>query len=73
MKNDIPLLKRLGAVPFWRGQDRFLPSLEAMYRRAGERAAAALERTRRPFSVTAAAVSSQEDSMERIIIACLPR
>lgn len=46
MKNDIPLLKRLGAVPFWRGQDRFLPSLETMYRRAGERAAAALESTR---------------------------
>ncbi len=48
MKNDIPLLKRLGSVPFWRGQDRFLPSLEAMYRRAEERATAALERTRRP-------------------------
>ncbi len=48
MKNDIPLLKRLGSVPFWRGQDRFLPSLEAMYRRAGERAAAALESSRRP-------------------------
>ena len=47
MKNETPLLKRLGAVPFWRGRERFIPSLEAIYRRAAERAGAVLERDRK--------------------------
>ena len=47
MKGEAPILQRLGAVPFWRGRDRFQPSLEAIYRRAAEHASAALEADRR--------------------------
>ena len=38
MKIETPLLKRLGPVPFWRGETRCLDVLEPMYRRAMERA-----------------------------------
>jgi len=34
MKIDTPVLKRLGPVPFWRGENRCLDALETMYRRA---------------------------------------
>lgn len=34
MKIETPVLKRLGPVPFWRGESRCLDSLETMYRRA---------------------------------------
>jgi hypothetical protein len=37
MKIETPLLKRLGPVPFWRGETRCLDVLEPMYRRAMER------------------------------------
>lgn len=46
MKAETPILQRLGPVPFWRGSDRFQPSLGAMYRRAAEHASAALEADR---------------------------
>ncbi|MBP5510800.1 MAG: SWIM zinc finger family protein [Kiritimatiellae bacterium] len=36
-----PLLARLGPLPFWRGQERFLPSLETVYARAAPRGLAA--------------------------------
>jgi hypothetical protein len=29
-----PLIQRLGALPFWRGEERFAPSMEAVYSRA---------------------------------------
>jgi len=32
-----PLIHRLGALPFWRGQDRFIESLEHLYDRAAAR------------------------------------
>ena len=32
-----PLLRRLGALPFWRGQERFLDTLEHLYARAATR------------------------------------
>lgn len=38
MKIETPILKRLGPVPFWRGRDRCLDTLEAVYRRAAEKA-----------------------------------
>ncbi len=38
MKIETPILKRLGPVPFWRGEKKCLDSLEVMYRRAIERA-----------------------------------
>jgi len=38
MKPESAVLKRLGPVPFWRGERRFLDSLEEMYRRAQEAA-----------------------------------
>ena len=42
MKNDFPVLKRLGPVPFWRGERKCLETLEAIYRRAAEKAATRL-------------------------------
>lgn len=42
MKTETPILKRLGPVPFWRGSEKVAPTLEAMYRRAAERARRAL-------------------------------
>lgn len=38
MKIETPILKRLGPVPFWRGERKCLDSLEVMYRKAIERA-----------------------------------
>ena len=34
MKVDTPILKRLGPVPFWRGEGRCLDELEKIYRKA---------------------------------------
>lgn len=39
MKIETPVLRRLGPVPFWRGETKCLDELERIYRRA--RAAAA--------------------------------
>lgn len=36
MKIETPILKRLGPVPFWRGEKKCLDVLEAIYRRAIE-------------------------------------
>lgn len=38
MKVETPIVKRLGPIPFWRGHERCLDALEAIYRRAGEQA-----------------------------------
>lgn len=38
MKIETPILKRLGPVPFWRGEGRCLEELEKIYRRAMENA-----------------------------------
>lgn len=38
MKIETPLLKRLGPIPFWRGHERCLDSLETIYKRASEKA-----------------------------------
>jgi uncharacterized Zn finger protein len=35
-----PLLMRLGAIPFWRGQERFLDTLDILYQRAYTRSKA---------------------------------
>ena len=42
MKIETPVLKRLGPVPFWRGESRCLDALETAYRRATAAAEAAL-------------------------------
>jgi len=34
MKIETPILKRLGPVPFWRGEGRCLDELEKMYKKA---------------------------------------
>ena len=44
MKIETPILKRLGPIPFWRGEKRCLDSLETIYRRAMESAQSALTR-----------------------------
>jgi len=38
MKIETPVLKRLGPVPFWRGEKKCLDELERIYRRAIEHA-----------------------------------
>ena len=38
MKSESAVLKRLGPVPFWRGERKCLDLLSEMYRRAMERA-----------------------------------
>ena len=42
MKIKTPILRRLGPVPFWRGEKRCLDALERIYSRAAEKASAAL-------------------------------
>ena len=43
-KGRCPVLKRLGAIPFWRGEEKCLPALEAIYRKAMTKAEEALRR-----------------------------
>lgn len=40
MKVETPILRRLGPVPFWRGETKCLDELERIYRRARTAAAA---------------------------------
>lgn len=42
MKIETPILRRLGPVPFWRGEQKCLDELERMYRRAAAHAEAML-------------------------------
>ena len=44
MKSESAVLKRLGPVPFWRGERKCLDLLSEMYRRAMERAQATVRR-----------------------------
>ncbi len=39
MKIETPILRRLGPVPFWRGETKCLDELERIYRRARTAAA----------------------------------
>ena len=47
MKIETPVLKRLGPVPFWRGEAKCLEALEKIYRRAMAAASERLGRTDR--------------------------
>lgn len=38
------VVKRLGAIPFWRGEEKCQAALEGMYRKAMAKAAEALKR-----------------------------
>lgn len=38
MKDTFPILKRLGPIPFWRGQAKCIGELDKMYSRASEKA-----------------------------------
>ncbi len=42
MKIETPILRRLGPVPFWRGEQKCLDELERIYRRAAAHAEAVL-------------------------------
>lgn len=44
MKIETPILKKLGPIPFWRGSEKCLDSLERMYRRAMERSRGVLQK-----------------------------
>lgn len=46
MKIETPILKRLGPVPFWRGERRCLEQLEEIYRRVAEKTAEKTEKAR---------------------------
>lgn len=43
MKIDSPVLKRLGSVPFWRGEKKCLAELNRIYTKAKEAAKAKIE------------------------------
>lgn len=43
MKIETPILMRLGPVPFWRGREKCLDTLEEIYRRARERSGRLLD------------------------------
>ena len=45
MKIETPILKRLGPIPFWRGERKCLDSLELAYKRAMDAAKDAILRT----------------------------
>lgn len=45
MKIETPILRRLGPVPFWRGETKCLDELERVYRRARTSAAERIGRT----------------------------
>ena len=61
MKIETPILRRLGPVPFWRGEQKCLDELERIYRRAAAHAEAVLHP---PHS---AASSPTQMNMPRII------
>ena len=42
MKIETPILKRLGPIPFWRGEKKCLDELQRIYNRAADAAEAAL-------------------------------
>ncbi|MBQ6457441.1 MAG: hypothetical protein IJJ51_01400 [Kiritimatiellae bacterium] len=44
MKIESNVLKRLGPVPFWRGEQKCLDALEIIYRKAAEKAGKALNK-----------------------------
>lgn len=46
MKIETPTVKRLGPVPFWRGERRVQDQLEEIYRKAVEKAKSALDGSR---------------------------
>lgn len=48
MKIETPLLRRLGPVPFWRGEKKCLDTLERIYRKAMEDARAVVPDLPRP-------------------------
>lgn len=44
LKAEVKVIKRLGPVPFWRGERRCVEQLEEIYRKAMECAQSALSR-----------------------------
>lgn len=46
MKTEVPVLKRLGPVPFWRGEKKCLDELNRIYRRAMEFASSRIDLAR---------------------------
>lgn len=52
MKIETPVLKRLGPVPFWRGERKCLDALQEMYKRAMEKASSLNIAPKKPGSNT---------------------
>lgn len=46
MKIEVKTVRRLGPVPFWRGEKRVQEQLEEVYRKAIEKAKSALDGSR---------------------------
>ena len=68
MKIETPILKRLGPVPFWRGERRCLDALEEAYRKAMESARTALygaPQRHSPASPTRTCMSGPETGRRR--------
>ncbi|MBR4353859.1 MAG: hypothetical protein IKP97_00985 [Kiritimatiellae bacterium] len=43
MKIDLTVLHRLGPIPFWRGEKKFLDQMELLYKKAIEKSTKALD------------------------------
>jgi hypothetical protein len=48
MKDTFPILKRLGPIPFWRGQDKCMGELDKMYTRSSAKAKKILQGELKP-------------------------
>ena len=46
------ILKKLGPVPFWKGEEKCLPALDAIYRRAADKARETLAMKTQPENAT---------------------
>ena len=57
MKIESTVLKRLGPVPFWRGEAKCLDTLEGVYRKATEAARRALSENMVQYENPSGAVS----------------
>lgn len=44
MKIETPILKRLGPIPFWRGEQKCLDELERIYKKSIEKAQEAIRK-----------------------------
>jgi len=57
MKLGSTAINRLGAIPFWRSEEKCLESLALLYERAADKARAALEKNEKQMEAAAKALA----------------